>query len=264
MTLRATSLLKASLLSLGMLGAFAAHADDLSTPAKREIAMKLVSSAENTTLNWQAQYAYIEDIEDGRGYTGGLIGFTSATGDMRDLVKLYDAAEPANVLSKYLPALKLLAKSGSDSHDGLDPTFQGDWQEAATDPTFQAAQDEILNEQYFNPALKQGETDGLGILGQFIYYDAIVMHGPGNGSHSFGGIRKAALAKARTPAQGGDETAYLNAFLDARRALMKRESDHRDNVDRIDTEQRAFLNAGNLNLDTPLNWTVNESDFHIP
>ncbi|KAF1005091.1 MAG: Chitosanase [Luteibacter sp.] len=261
---RNTAFLRTSLIALGLFGTFAAHADDLNTPAKREIAMELVSSAENTSLDWRAQYAYIEDIKDGRGYTAGLVGFTSADDDMLALVTLYDTAEPGNVLSKYIPALTFLSKHNSGSHQGLDPTFKKDWITAAADPVFQAAQDQTLNEQYFNPALSQATTDGLGILGQFIYYDAYVMHGPGNGTHSFGGIRKAALANAKTPAQGGDETTYLNAFLDARRALMLKEPDHKDNVDRIDTEQRAFLKAGNLNLDTPLRWTVNEGDFSIP
>lgn len=40
------------------------------------------------------------------------------------------------------------------------------------------------------------------------------MHGPGDDPASFGGIRAAAIAKARPPSQGGDEVAYLNAFLD--------------------------------------------------
>ncbi|MGW0582794.1 chitosanase, partial [Streptomyces sp. NPDC002920] len=49
----------------------------LDDPAKKEIAMKLVSSAENSSLDWKAQYKYIEDIGDGRGYTAGIIGFCS-------------------------------------------------------------------------------------------------------------------------------------------------------------------------------------------
>src|SRR2546430_11361774 len=53
------------------------------------------------------------------------------------------------------------------------------------------------------------------------YYDAIVMHGPGNDPVSFGGIRKTAMKKPKTPAQGGDQVKYLNAFLDARKAAMK-------------------------------------------
>ncbi|MGW2054939.1 chitosanase, partial [Streptomyces sp. NPDC001840] len=34
----------------------------LDDPAKKEIAMQLVSSAENSSLDWKAQYGYIEDI----------------------------------------------------------------------------------------------------------------------------------------------------------------------------------------------------------
>ncbi|MDX6259147.1 MAG: chitosanase, partial [Kribbellaceae bacterium] len=68
----------------------------LDDPAKKEIAMQLVSSAENSSLDWKAQYKYIEDIGDGRGYTAGIIGFCSGTGDMVDLVELYKTRKPGN------------------------------------------------------------------------------------------------------------------------------------------------------------------------
>jgi len=37
---------------------------DLTDPHKKDIAMQLVSSAENSSLDWKAQYGYIEDIDD--------------------------------------------------------------------------------------------------------------------------------------------------------------------------------------------------------
>jgi chitosanase len=77
------------------------------------------------------------------------------------------------------------------------------------------------------------------------------MHGPGEDPVSFGGIRKAAMKKAKTPAQGGDERTYLNAFLDARKAAMLTEAAHHD-TSRVDSEQRVFLNAGNVDLNPPL------------
>ncbi|GAA3792987.1 chitosanase CsnA [Sphaerisporangium flaviroseum] len=231
----------------------AAAAVDLTDPHKKDIAMRLVSSAENSSLDWKAQYKYIEDIDDGRGYTAGIIGFCSGTGDMLDLVELYTRKSPGNVLAKYLPALREV--NGSDSHKGLDPGFTKDWKIAAKDAAFQAAQDSERDRVYFGPAVQQAKKDGLRALGQFIYYDAIVMHGPGDDAVSFGGIRKTALKKARTPAQGGDQTAYLNAFLDARKAAMKTEEAHSD-TSRVDTAQRVFLKAGNLDLDPPLTWKV--------
>ena len=57
-------------------------------------ALELVASAENSTLDWRAQFGYIEDIRDGRGYTGGIVGFTSGTGDMLEVVRLYTRLRP--------------------------------------------------------------------------------------------------------------------------------------------------------------------------
>lgn len=254
--------LHASLLTLAFIAA-PTFAADLDSAAKKEIAMELVSSAENSSLDWRAQYAYIEDIQDGRGYTAGIIGFCSGTGDMLDLVQDYQAISPGNRLAKYIPALQTLAAQGSASHKGLDPNFTADWRAAAQDTAFQVAQDNVRDEEYFDPAVDQAKADGLRTLGQFIYYDAIVMHGPGNSSDSFGGIRKAAMKVAKTPAQGGNETTYLNAFLDARTKVMKQEEAHAD-TSRIDTEQRVFLNAGNLGLDTPLRWKTYGDSYSIP
>jgi chitosanase len=229
---------------------------DLTDPRKKEIAMELVSSAENSSLDWKAQYKYIEDIGDGRGYTAGIIGFCTGTHDLLELVQLYTQRSPNNVLAKYLPALKKV--DGSDSHNGLDPTFVGDWKTAAKDPVFQKAQDDERDRVYFNPSVQQAKKDGLRALGQFAYYDAAVMHGP-DGMMS---IRSRALKKAKPPSQGGDETAYLNAFLDERVVEMKKEEAHSD-TSRVDTEQRVFLRAGNLDLDPPLSWKVYGDPYTI-
>ncbi|GAC1369778.1 MAG: hypothetical protein NVSMB39_1970 [Candidatus Saccharimonadales bacterium] len=230
---------------------------NLTDPSKKEIAQELVSSAENSSLDWKAQYAYIEDIADGRGYTAGIIGFCSGTGDMLELVQYYTQVKPGNVLAKYIPALQ--AKGMMDpSHAGLDPTFVGDWKTAATDPAFQGAQDHERDRVYFNPAVNLGIADGLHALGQFAYYDAIVMHG----SDGFNAIRATAMSTAKTPAQGGNETTYLNAFLDARKAAMLAEPAHSE-TSRVDTEQRKFLSEGNLNLQTPLSWSTYGQPYSI-
>ncbi|MEV6578888.1 chitosanase [Streptomyces sp. NPDC051582] len=232
----------------------------LDDPAKKDVAMQIVSSAENSSLDWKAQYKYIEDIDDGRGYTAGIIGFCSGTGDMLDLIEYYTDVKPGNVLAKYLPALRKV--DGTDSHKGLDPNFTKDWAKAAQDSEFKKAQDHERDRVYFNPAVGQGKSDGVGALGQFMYYDAIVMHGDGGDSTSFRNIRKRALSKAKPPAQGGNETTWLNAFLDARVWAMKQEEAHSD-TSRVDTAQRVFLKKGNLNLNTPLDWKVYGDSFHI-
>ena len=214
--------------------------------------MQLVSSAENSSLDWKAQYAYIEDIGDGRGYTAGMIGFCSGTGDMLELVQAYTDDVPDNPLAPFLPALE--AVNGTDLHTGLEG-FPEAWQAAAGDPAFQAAQDAERDRVYFDPSVALAQDDGLGVLGQFAYYDAAVMHGF-DGMQS---IRDVALGAA----EPSDEVAYLNAFLDAREAEMRKEEAHEDTT-RVSTAQRVFLDDGNMDLHLPLAWHVYGDAFEIP
>jgi chitosanase len=229
---------------------------NLDDPVKKEVAMRLVSAAENSSLDWRAQFAYIEDIGDGRGYTAGVIGFCSGTGDMLELVEVFTARKPSNVLAKYLPALR--GVDGTESHSGLDPNFTRDWRTVAADPIFRAAQEAERDRVYFNPSVRDGKADGVRALGQFAYYDAAVMHGY-DGMRS---IRSRALQRAKPPAQGGDERTWLNVFLDERVAEMKKEEAHSD-TSRVDTAQRVFLNNGNFDLNTPLDFAVYGQNFHI-
>ena len=235
----------------------------LYAPLKKEIAMKLVAAAENSSLDWKAQYGYIEynveeNADENRGYTAGIIGFTSRTHDMLELVQYYQKINPKNELVKYLP---ILAKvDGTSSKKGLGKPFVDAWKAAAKDPKFCDAQDHERDRVYFNPAVDLALADQLSELGQFIYYDAIVMHG--DGGDGLTAIRKAALKVAKTPRDGGGEPTYLNAFLDARRAAMKAEQGHQDTA-RVDKAQRKFLQAGNLHLELPLEFEVNNEKFTI-
>ena len=229
----------------------------LRDPVKREIAMELVASAENSTLAWYDRYDYIEDIGDERGYTGGLVGFTSGTHDMLMLIEHYTDEVPDNALAEFLPALR--AVDGTDSHEGLGEAFEQAWRTAAATPAFQQAQRDEVDRLYLEPAVTQALADGLDVLGQFIYFDAMVMHG----DSGFAAIREQAMSVQETPAGGGDEVAYLGAFLDARVIEMRAEAAHED-TSRVDTAQRVFLEEGNLGLDTPLTWAVYGDPYEIP
>jgi chitosanase len=229
---------------------------NLDDPIKKEFAMKLVSSAENSSTDWRKQFTYIEDIDDGRGYTAGIIGFTTGTGDLLEIVERYSEQFPTNGLQKYIPALRKV--NGGDSHLGLDPGFITVWKKESAKPNFQAAQERERDEVYFNPSVKLGKEDGLRALGQFIYYDAAVVHG----FEGMKGVRARAAKKAKSPAQGGSEIKYLNAFLDERVVEMKKEKAHAD-MSRIENAQRVFLRSGNLDLLAPLSWSVYGDQFHI-
>jgi chitosanase len=237
------------------------EAPGLAAPAKKELAQQIVASAENSTLDWRTAYAYIEDIGDGQGYTAGIIGFCTGTHDLLTLVERYTKDHPDNGLARYLPALREV--DGSDSHEGLDPGFTAAWKAEAKVEAFREAQDAERDRVYFDPAVRLAKRDGLGTLGQFIYYDAMVFHGPGANATSFYGLRESAMKKADLPSEGGSETAYLNAFLDVRKAAMKT---RRADIDtsRVDTAQRRFLREGKLELETPLAWAVYGEPYKVP
>jgi chitosanase len=242
----------------------------LNDPQMKEVALELVSSAENSTLDWRSQYGYIQDIGDGRGYTAGIMGYCSGTGDMLEVVEYYTQLRPGNVLAQYLPRLKYLAnvfaKNGyepsaaSASLQDLEPHFVADWELAAKDPQFQRAQDWERDRVYFNPAVNLAKQDGLHDLGQFIYFDTAVNVGEVS-SDDFQALRAESIKLAKTPAQGGDEANYLEAFLRVRLQAMK--GGDYGPTDRVTSEQLKFLEAGNLNLQVPLYWSTYGDQYSI-
>ena len=232
----------------------------LAAPTKKELAQELVASAENSTLNWRSAYGYIEDIDDGQGYTAGIVGFCTGTHDLLTLVERYTEDHPDNGLADYLPALREV--DGTDSHEGLDPGFTTAWKDEAQLPAFRKAQDKERDRVYFDPAVRLAKLDGLGTLGQFVYYDAMVQHGPGTGPTSFYGLRERAMGEADTPSQGGSENNYLDVFLDIRDEAMQVRGPDIDTT-RIDTAQRRFLYDGNLDLRTPLVWKVYGETYKV-
>ncbi|WP_329049096.1 chitosanase [Amycolatopsis sp. NBC_01488] len=122
------------------------------------------------------------------------------------------------------------------------------WRQAAGDQVFRDVQESERDRSYFDPAVSLAKQDGLRALGQFACYDAAVVHGY-NGLQS---IRSRALGRATPPAQGGDEAAYLNAFLDERVIEMKKEA-----------AQRVWLQQGNFDLATRLRRHVYGQAFEI-
>lgn len=234
----------------------------LAAPEKKELAQKIVTSAESATLDWRSQYGSIEDTGDGDGYTAGIVGFCTGTHDLLTLVERYTKDHPGNGLARYLPALREV--DGTDSHEGLDPGFTAAWRAEARVEAFREAQETERDRVYFDPAVRLAKLDGLGTLGQFVYYDAMVLHGPDTDPDGFYGLRERAMEKADTPAQGGEEKAYLDIFLDVRREAMERAKGPDRDTSRIDTAQRRFLHDGNTDLDTPLQWQVYGETYRVP
>ncbi len=236
-------------------GASAAHPGWLSGDTKRR-AEQLTSLFENSTT--EIQYAYVEDIHDGRGFTAGRAGFTTATGDALEVIELYTTRVPANPLAKYLPRLRALAKSESGSVVGLDG-FAAAWTTAAGDPAFRKAQDDVEDQLYFVPAMKRADDLHLATaLARAEVYDAIIQHGEGDDPDGLPALlAKTAKDVGGTPATGIDENKWLDAFFTVRRADLAHASDAStreawaESVSRVDA-LRALAKAGNYDLHGPI------------
>jgi chitosanase len=233
----------------------------------KEIALELVATAENSTKNWRSAYPYIQDIGDGRGYTGGIVGWCSGTGDMLTLVEYYASTTPGNLLQKYIPELQQIMAAPDESWTGLShtllgPAFMTAWASAAKTAQFQAAQRAERDRLFWNPALAAAKRDGLGRLGLYLYYDISVNQGPGNDPQSFGSIVAGVKAHGhRSPAQGGDESAYLSAIVAARDAVLRSWANYQ--VNGRSTIGRNFLSEKNLSLTLPLRWTIYDDAYSI-
>ena len=232
-----------------------AHPGWLAGDTKRR-AEALTSLFENSTT--EIQYAYVEDIHDGRGFTAGRAGFTTATGDALEVIALYTTRVPANPLARYLPRLRVLAHAESGSVVGLDG-FAAAWTAAARDPKFRTAQDDIEDRLYFIPAMTRADALHLATpLARAAIYDAIIQHGEGSDPDGLPALlAKTATNVHGTPASGVEEKKWLEAFFTVRRADLAHATDAStraawaESVSRVDV-LRAIAKSGNYDLHGPI------------
>ncbi len=102
----------------------------------------LISQFENSTS--KIQYCYIEALDDGRGYTAGRAGFTSATGDLLEVAERYTKVAGENPLSPLLPRLRELAAEHDGSTAGLEQ-LPGAWRSTCRDSRQRGVQDAVVD-----------------------------------------------------------------------------------------------------------------------
>jgi chitosanase len=238
------------------------------TPEQKHRAEMLTSLFENDTL--VLQYGYAEALGDGRGITAGRAGFTSANGDMLEVVTTYTQRVPHNPLAGYLPVLKKLAAAQSASVVGLDGLIRA-WGRAAKDAVFRQVQDEAVDADYYAPAMGHAQAIGIqSALGEAILYDSIIQHGDGPDLDGLPALiaRTNALPVLRT-AKGLDEAKWLTQFLAVRRADLAYAYDPdtreawAESVTRVDA-LASILVQGNMTLAGPIHLAAGGYDCVIP
>lgn len=189
------------------------------TPGQRRRADKLISQFENSTS--KIQYCYVEALGDGRGYTVGRAGFTSATGDLLEVAERYTKVAGENALSPLLPRLREVAKNEDGSIDGLE-SLPDAWRTTCGDARQRRVQDAIVDKEYYFPARRHWRKLKLRTpLSLAAIYDADIQHGDGEDPDGVPAmLRRAAKRAHGTPRSGVRESRFLRAFLAVRRATL--------------------------------------------
>jgi chitosanase len=237
-------------------------------PDQRRRADAVISVFEHSTI--EMGYGAVEELNDGRGITVGRAGFTSATGDLVLVIRRYVSAHPASTLGEYLVTLERLAADQSGDTTGL-AGFPEAWREAAHEPALRAAQDGVVEELYYRPAMDRAEQVGATLpLTLAILYDTAIQHGDGPDPDGL-----AALISETTGMLGGDPAAgvgeerWTRTFLDVRRRHLADAADPAtrrvwaQSVDRVDA-LRDLLDGGADALDAPFVLDVQGGTFRIP
>jgi chitosanase len=215
--------------------------------ALKSCAERMISVLENETTS--LKYDYVENLNDGRGFTAGRAGFVTKDGDLLQVVELYNRVRPVE---------RLCSSVENGAGDGVNARFgAAAWRKAAADPLFRQAQDQVSDRLYYAPAMQAADDLHLqSPLAKFALYDASIQHGTGTDVDSLGAIIRAAIAVRGRPDKAGEEK-WLAAFLQARKKVLLNATDPqtraawKESVGRVN-EQLRLLREGNLQLAGPL------------
>jgi hypothetical protein len=202
--------------------------------------IELTSIFENSTK--EIKWDYCKDIKDGRGYTCGISGFCSGTGDLvqvfKEYVSLCDKDEDKEGEELY----KILKEIHNDNTKKLDdlPKF---FKKNKDNEKFRSAQLMITNKLYVNAANELAEKYNLKnalSIGQM--FDASTNHGKS-------GANK--IAKEIKIKDDQDENHWLKHFLKERKKILKDDDTWKYAVDRIKVYQK-LLDDKNYDLNLPI------------
>ncbi len=228
---------------------------------------QLISTFENSTTD--IDYAYAENIGDGRGVTAGRAGFTTATCDAAQVIRAYTDTVPENGLARFIAELDRLCDEFSDDTSGLpEADYIEAWTAAARDEAFRTAQDAVVDAEYYTPAMVIADQLSLrSAVARAELFDAGLQHGIGDDPDGLPALVKRTTDRVGTPKVAG-ETAWLDAFFDVRiedltnpanKATAQGWSESTDRVACL----RTIADSGNVDLDGPITCSVYGDKFTI-
>lgn len=224
------------------------------TTQQKKVIDSVVSIFETGRVPTSKSYSTCSILNDGAGISYGKHQCTDKAGSLDLVCKRYIelGGQQADSLKQYM---SYLSTNESTKYNNVTSNYPA-WlnslisllKSAGSDILMQQAQDEIFEKVYWNPALEHCQNIGLKTaLAHLVIYDTCIHSGPGRVSS----LRQKFPEKS--PANGGDEKAWVLAFLNARRAWLAANSNPlvQKTVYRIDA-MLEIAKANNWDLDTPL------------
>ncbi len=125
----------------------------------------------------EPDYGYVENLDDGRGFTVTQYGFCTYNTEVAEVIQRIVSREPGTPLKSFLPKLP---PQDWDGHDLGD--FAAMWRrEAKASKALAEACDEAADTLYLAPAVTAAASVGVNSpVGIAIFYDTLVQHGDGD------------------------------------------------------------------------------------
>lgn len=224
------------------------------SPEQRHTIDCVVAIFETGKVPSAKSYGTCSILNDGAGISYGKHQCTDKAGSLDLVCKRYIelGGQQAPVLKEYM---NYLATNESAKFNNVTANYPA-WlnslinvlKSAGDDPLMHQAQDEVFDKNYWMPAVNHCKDIGIkSALGHLVIYDTCIHSGPGRVSSL-----RAKFPEA-SPSRGGDEKAWVLAFLNARRDWLSANSNPlvQKTVYRIDA-MKEIATAGNWDLATPL------------
>jgi Glycosyl hydrolase family 46 len=196
-------------------------------------------------------YAYVEDLGDGRGYTVTQYGFCTYNSEVSQVIDRYAQAVPETRLKRFLPQLPP-NKWTKQTLTG----FADAWRHEIKSSKFLGiACDEEADMLYFRPAVETAAAVGVhSAIGKSIFYDTLLQHGASSDPDSLATILKRTLEE-HGDVDSGSEAEFLRAFLAIRRSVLEEPANR---------QTREVWRASARRVDALLNLLNNNPDLVPP
>jgi chitosanase len=217
-----------------------------------DIILKLVSIAENSSTDWQSQINYIENINDGRGYTISIVGFCTGTWDFIQVLQEIQKINSNHPLVKFIPLVQKV--DGTSSVKGLEGLPAAMKDVGINDPVFNEAMWRIIKKLYWGPALEYCKRHNLtSNLSKYIAYDTNLNFGQWDYNKKYN----------LDTIPNSDEATFLRTFLDYKQKTIEADRSLGDSKNNRVDMQKKLLDEKNFNLTTPMTVSCYGDTFTI-